>query len=181
METAFGWVGAIIDFFGSFIPRLVIVKATHGGVAFDCGHKIRKLPPGLHFYIPLISEVIVWPTKRQTTNLSVQTLVTSDNRVIAAGGIIVYEIPDVVSFLTTTYDGEDTIKDYALSAIKRVICSTSFDDLRAETSVDNKLTRVLRRDLNRFGVKVIKVTLSDMAPCIVLASWNGDTAKTIQV
>ena len=80
METAFAWLGEIMNWFGKWFPRLLIVRSTHAGVRFRHGKKPEALMPGLRVYWPLVTEVDIIPTARQTHNLPTQALMTSDGK-----------------------------------------------------------------------------------------------------
>lgn len=195
MEAALGWLGDIIRTFIRVFPHIILVRATHAGVKFACGTDIimithlngirfprfspfRFTKTGIHFYWPLVTECEVVPIKRQTTNLEAQYLCTADNKTIGVSGILVYEIADVVKLLVETYDYEDTIRDLALAAVKEVIIKYDFKYLQEEgQTIDKELTKKLREQLKRFGVKTIRVTLSDFSQCKVLGLWGvgGDT------
>ena len=45
MDKAFGWIGEIFQTLLKFLPWLVIVPATHGGVAFVRGHRVKEWRP----------------------------------------------------------------------------------------------------------------------------------------
>jgi hypothetical protein len=47
VEQVFGWIGQIFQTLLKLLPWLVIVPATHGGVAFVHGHRIKEWKPGL--------------------------------------------------------------------------------------------------------------------------------------
>lgn len=180
MDAALGWLGDIIRALLLVIPRLLIVRTTHAGVKFRYGSNVLELThengirgTGLHIYWPLVTECEIVPIKRQTTNLDAQYLDTADGRTVGVSGILVYEISDVVALLTKTYDYEDTIRDLALATIKTVVIGRSMEALRANSAdMDRELTRTLRSELRRFGVRTIRVTLSDIAPCRVLGHWG---------
>jgi regulator of protease activity HflC (stomatin/prohibitin superfamily) len=197
MESAFGWLGEIFNALLSLVPQIVLCRATHAGVKFQAGRTVRLLRPdngvpfpcikwwksfpylwfqrtGVHVYWPLVTETEIVPVKRQTTNLVNQYLCTSDGSTIGVGGIIVYEVSDVEKLLTECYDYEDTIQDLALAAIKKVVTSHSITDLqKGNGKVDKELTLELRKDLSRFGVRTVRVTLSDLAPCRMVGHWGS--------
>jgi len=180
MEAALGWLGDLIRAMLLIVPQLILVRATHAGVRFRHGCTVVELThqngvggTGLHIYWPLVTEYEVVPIKRQTTNLDAQYLCTKDGQTIGVGGILVYEIDNVVSLLTECYDYEDTIRDLALATVKSVIVQHDIDRLRTESKkIDQELTKDLRNQLRRFGVKTIRVTLSDLAPCRVVGHWG---------
>jgi regulator of protease activity HflC (stomatin/prohibitin superfamily) len=171
MEGAFAWVGAAVEWFGRFFPRWVIVETTAGAVKFIKGSRVVALGPGLHWYWPATTEFTVYPTARQAVNLRTQTITTTDDKTIAVGGLIVYEIVDIEAIVARTYDPEETIRDIALSAIHDVVCKCAWDDLKVAQrngELDRELRRETRKELDKYGVRILKTTLTDMAPCRVL-------------
>lgn len=190
MEAALGWLGDIIHFIIGLLPHIVIVRTTHAGVKFVMGDKVKVIThdngmpiltfrgirrTGIHFYWPLVTEYEQVPIKRQTTNLVQQYLVTSDGHTIGVSGIVVYRISNIRKLLTETWDHDDTIVDYSLAAIKEIICQNSLTYLMENgKEVDEVLTKKLRDELRQFGVKVIKATLSDLTPAIMIAQWGAN-------
>jgi regulator of protease activity HflC (stomatin/prohibitin superfamily) len=166
MESAFAWIGQLVDWVGQFFPRWVIIRATHGGVKFVRGSKIVPLAPGWHLYWPLTTELLTYPTARQAADLRTQTLMTTDGKTLVVGGLIVYEIKDIAAILAHTWDPEQTIKDIALSAIHDVLVRMSWLDIRCDQehgTLNLKLRKRVRRELDKFGVKVLKTTITDLA------------------
>jgi len=181
MDAALGWLGDIVRSILQFVPRLLIIPPTHEGVKWPCGGSPKLMTSGtgfwktgLHLYWPVVTAHVVIPVKRQTANLDYQYLVTSDDRAVGVGGILVYEVADTVALLNECTDHIDTIRDHALAAIKQVVTTNSYEFFRDDPAeADKKLTDQLRGDLKRFGVRTKKVTLSDFAPVRMLALWGG--------
>lgn len=171
MGGALEWISQIVGWVGQFIPRWVIVHTTHGAIKFVRGAKVVTLGAGWHLYWPLTTDFVTYPTARQAVDLRTQTFVTSDDRTIGVGGLIVYEIKDIAAILAHTFDPEVTIRDITASAIHDVCCRKTWDELKAgqrNGSLDRELRREASRGLERYGVKVLKTTLTDLAPCRVL-------------
>lgn len=169
--NALDWIGQIADWLGRFIPRWVIVETTHGAVKFVKGAQVVALGPGVHWFWPITTEFVAYPTARQATDLRAQTLCTTDDRSIVVGGMVVYEITDIEAIVARTYEPDDTIRDIALSAIHDVCCQKSWAELKdaqRKGDLDKELKREVAKELSRFGVKVLKTTLTDLAPCKVL-------------
>jgi regulator of protease activity HflC (stomatin/prohibitin superfamily) len=163
METAFGWIGRILEFFINLFPLLTIVKPTHAGIAFVRGNNVKVLHhdngwwfpnfklfswprprlwftrdywavrTGLHVTWPFWTEVVTYPIVRQTINLPPQTLMTRDMKSVVMSSIIIYEIVDIEKILVHTYEPETVIRDVAMAAIKRVVLSQDFDKLLRES------------------------------------------------
>jgi regulator of protease activity HflC (stomatin/prohibitin superfamily) len=108
---------------------------------------------------------------RQTVDLRAQTLCTTDDKSIVVGGMIVYEIYDIEAIVARTFEPDDTIKDISLSAIHDVCCQKSWDELKEAQrtgALNRELKKEAARELDKFGVKVLKTTLTDMALCRVI-------------
>lgn len=175
METAFGWLGQIVSTLLEFIPRMLIVRQTHAGVRFRFGSHVSPILPtngvrgtGIHVYWPIVTEVEIIPVKRQPTNLSAQRLMTADGVTVGVGGIIVYEVEDVVKVLTSSWAYDETIRDLGMAAIKHVVAANNFAFFSTDPQgADLALTTQLSQDLESIGIRVLRVTLSDFAPCFV--------------
>jgi regulator of protease activity HflC (stomatin/prohibitin superfamily) len=171
LDNALGWIGQVVEWIGRFITRGEIVNPVHGALKFVGGSKVVKLGPGIHWYWPARTEFHTYPVARQAVDLRAQTFVTEDDKTIAAGGLIVYEIEDLEAILAHTYDPDETIRDITLSAIHDVCCRLSWADLKSQQqrgTLDTKLRNEARRGLDGYGVRVLKVTLTDLAPCRVV-------------
>jgi regulator of protease activity HflC (stomatin/prohibitin superfamily) len=176
MESALAWIGHIASWIGQWIPRWIIVTTTHGAVKFVRGHTVVTCAPGVHWYWPVLTMFLVHPIARQTANLRSQTVMTSDERTIAVGGMIVYEIADIEKIIAHTFDPDETIKDIAVSSVHDVCCQLSWAEIREyqrNGQLDTKLKKEARRDLERYGVRVLKMTLTDLAQCRVLKVINS--------
>jgi regulator of protease activity HflC (stomatin/prohibitin superfamily) len=165
------WLDAFFQWFAAFFPRIVVVNTTEGGVKWRLGKEIHEVKPGILIYWPLITETKLYPIARQAVDLKIQTIVTRDDRTIAVGGMIVYDVRDVVALLTSTFEPDQTIKDITASAIHDAICPLSYEEVKEGTrtgTLDRSLKEEAKKQLAPYGVRVIKVTLTDMAPAMVV-------------
>lgn len=174
MDTAFAWIGYIVEWFGKWIPRLLIIRRTHAGVKFACGNLVKPMRPGLHVYWPLVTEVEVIPVARQTHNLITQVLMTSDKQSVVIGAVVIYEISNIVDALSNNWDLSDTISDVTQMAVVKIVSNWSLNDLQDELSgkVENELTIETRRRLKNFGITVERCGVSDFSTCRVYRVIN---------
>jgi regulator of protease activity HflC (stomatin/prohibitin superfamily) len=171
MENAFAWIGQTAEWVGRFFPHITIVPTTHGAVKFVKGKKVVPLGPGIYVYLPLTTQLVGYPTARQAVDLRPQTIVTKDDKTIAIGALIVYEIMDIAAILAHTYDPEETVRDIAMSGVHDVCCQYEWEDLKAAQrsgKLDTALRQEIRKGLEPYGVKLMKATLTDLAPCRVI-------------
>jgi len=168
---AFSWIGQFIEFLLGFFPRIILVRATHAGVKWKRGWKVRAIGPGIHFYWPLMTEVDIIVVARQTLNLPSQVLTTRDMQRVIVGTVIVYRIRDVVEAIgEKNWDVDTTIRDIAQAAIVDVIVKKEFNELYekiANGSVTEELTKECRKQLYKFGVSIERCSIIDCADCEV--------------
>jgi regulator of protease activity HflC (stomatin/prohibitin superfamily) len=181
VQGAFEWIGKLVDWIAQFFPRWIILTPVMGAVKFVRGSRAVALGAGIHWYWPATTTVESYPTARQTDNLPTQTLVTSDDKTIAISAMVVYEVEDIEKLLAHTYSAEKTIQDLCLSAIRRVCCKMTWDDLKTEDrrgTLDTKLKNAAKWELENYGIRVLGAVLTDLAPCRVLRLVQSTASDT---
>ncbi len=172
MEGALAWLGQIIEWIGRFIPRIVILDVRVAGVKFVRGGKVKVCPPGgLYFYWPIITTFDTYPAVRQVDDLRTQTFVTKDDKVIAAGGMIIYSVHNVEWALTKVHNVMRSVNDITLTCVHEICCRMDWETLKKEQrdgTLDTKLKNAAKSDLHEYGILVEKVMLTDLTPCRVL-------------
>lgn len=164
-----GWFSDLMQTFGNLFPRLTQINATHMAVKFTSG-RAKELPPGLHWYWPLVSEIIEIPVARQTVNLPTQALVTRDGKMVVVNGVVVYSIRSAYDAIVKNYDHEETLSDVAMTAIAEVVLGNTYEEMMEfirEGVLENELSKRARRRLKAFGFQVDRCALTDVTPCRV--------------
>lgn len=167
---ALDWIGQFFETLALFVPRRVIVRATHRAVKWRYGKHVFELTPGIHWYWPFVSEIENHPVARQTVSLPTQTLFTKDQKQIVVGAMLTYRISDIVLAIgERNFDFFETMRDTSQSAIVDVISTMTLEELQIgiETIVIERLTRRVRRHLRKYGISVLKCSLTDFATCRV--------------
>jgi len=181
METAFAWLGQIFEAVLKFVPRIVIVRATHAGVKWRMGAKVQAMPPGLHWYWPLTTDVEILVTARQTNNVPMQVLMTKDRVKLVAGTVVVFKIRDIVQAIgKNNWDVDTTVNDITQAALAGVIAESTFDELLTGLSsgdLNTKLTHTVRKELRQFGVFVSRCKLGNFADCRVYKLVTTEKAQ----
>ena len=171
MQGAFEWISWIAQWLGQFVPRKVILDTTMGGVKFVGGNVPKILGPGTHWYWPWHTMFQAYPTVRQTDELRSQTLTTADDKVIMVAGLITYEVFDLTPLLVETFDAATLVKERSLAGVHDACCRMSWEELKAEQrkgTLNTKLKNAVKRELQDYGVAVLEVSLTDLAPTRVL-------------
>ena len=167
----FEWLSNFIEWMVSALPHWKIVTVKMGGVKYVKGKPSAIRPGSIVFWWPVTTEIDLFPVVRQADDLRSQTLVTKDDKVIIVGGMIITEITDVQVFGTSSYDGSTTIVELALTAVHDVVARMTWEELKEEQrkgTLDTKLKNAAKAALTEYGVNVLKVMLTDMAPARVI-------------
>lgn len=171
MTEAFAWIGQIVEWFGQFIPRREIIEPTHAGVKYVGGSKVVELRPGVHWYWPFWTKFHTHPMVRQTVDLRSQAITTKDDKTIVVGGLVTFEVKDITALMVNTWNTDQTIRDVALTAIHDTLEKMDWRDIRKEQQLGvlKKLLKDnVRKEVEKFGVRVLKVGLTDLAPARVI-------------
>ena len=168
---ALAWIGQAAEWFGRFIPRWVILNPSEGAVKFVRGKRVVVLEAGIHWYWPAMTEFLSYPTARQSEKLQAQNMSTADVKTIIVGGMLVSKIDDLGKLLPCLHNAEEAMKDIALTAVHDVCSDMTWEALLAEHrkgTLDTKLRNAAQKQLAEYGVRVVKLMLTDLAPCRVL-------------
>lgn len=147
----------IISFWNDLAPYFVINEYQEGLILrFGKYHKSYK--SGIHWKIPFFDDVL--KTHIITTTLSTppQSLCTKDNFEIVIEAVVKYQIEDSKKFLLDIYDTQDGIQDITQAIIKEVVMEKSWEECK-DSDLDNLITKKVRSEVKKYGIKVEKVTL----------------------
>ena len=183
MESAFAWIGAIVQWFGQFIPRLTIVDTTQGWVKFVRGKNVRNGGPGLVWHWPLLTKIVVMATVRDSIAPPTQTITLSSGETVLVEAVIIYDIRDIEKLVAHTAEPFNTIADVATGAVHSVVeMVESYEALvkmgarqarRQNSDLNYKLIAEMREALEPYGVNVLDVFLQNKAKARVLRLVNS--------
>lgn len=174
MESALGWIGELIHWITNLIPRWAIVNKTHKGVAFVRGKHVREINPGMLFYWPFWTELLLYPVVRQSLNLPSQTLTTQDGYPVTISAVIIYKIDDIKVALAEQWDLSETIQDLSMAAVRETVSDTEFDSLMDNwRDVDTMLKEQINSTLKEYGVDIMDARITDFAQTKVVTLIGG--------
>lgn len=181
MESALGWLQSIFDTLLKLFPRLLIVRATHGGVKFVRGSKVVELKPGLHLYWPIVTEIETYCTVRQVIDLPTYTLTSKDGQSLIVSGVVVYEIIDIVTAMVSNYDIWTSIDNLSSISLRNVITNHTYDEImQNNVYIDKQFTTLARQRLKEFGIKVIFARITDLSKCKVINLVSPGAANAVK-
>ncbi len=170
MDKALGWIGEIFQTLLRLVPWLVIVPATHGGVAFVHGHRIKEWKPGLHWYWPVATTYKLIVTVRQTQMIQAKVGMTKDLETVVFCALVTYYVDDVVSAVAKIADLPSDVIERAQEAVFAVISDQTLQQIQNDRPAFNeRLTRAVADTLNGYGVRILQAKLTEFAPCRAFA------------
>ncbi len=182
MEAAFAWLGQVIEWFGRWIPRLTIVNTTHGWVKFVRGKHVRTGGPGLIVHWPLITELVIFPTARDSLKCEAQTVTLASGETVLVQAVVIYEVEDLVKLIAGTAEPSMTIVDQTAGAVASVLETIqSWEELRGlsvrqpryrDSELNARLKDAVSKALEPYGVKVLAVMLQNKAKARVYKLVN---------
>jgi regulator of protease activity HflC (stomatin/prohibitin superfamily) len=176
VEKAFGWIGEIFQSLLKLLPWLVIVPATHGGVAFVRGYRVKEWKPGLHWYWPVATTYKLMATVRQTQMIQSKVVMTKDLKTVIVGALVTYTVDDVVAAIARIADLPSDIMERSQGAILTVVSENTLEEIQSDRISFNKnVTERVSGVLNGYGVYILQAQLTEFAPCRAF-SINGHAA-----
>lgn len=145
------------------INPFFIVKEYQEALLLRFG-KFKKLcKPGFHMKLPFVEEYIYQYIVQTTQSLSAQSLITKDGKNIVVRAMVKYKVVDSRVYLLEVFDAADAITDVTQGVIKNIIMAKSFEEC-LDNELDNMITKKCKSEIKKFGVEVMQVTLTDIAP-----------------
>lgn len=154
----------------AWIPRVLIVRSTHGGVQWktkltddDAEPEVIELKPGLHWYWPLTSDIDLIVTARRPVDIPTMSLLTKDGKSVIVSAAVVFRINDVIKALgEKNWDVDSTLVDVTQSVIFNAVRSRTFAELLDQpTALLNELTENTKKGVSKFGILVESVLAKD--------------------
>lgn len=170
MDKALGWIGEIFQTLMRLFPWLVIVPATHEGVAFVWGRHVRRWGPGLHWYWPVATQYKTIAVVRQTQLIQSKVVMTKDLKTVIVGALVTYYVDDVVVALSQVADLPSDVMERSQGAIYDTIGKYTLEEIQADRSAfRDVLTERTGEALNGYGVQIIQAQMTEFAPTRALA------------
>lgn len=173
------------------------IPAESEGIVLRFGKYIKKVPPGLHFKLPLgIDSVIAVPIQRQlkqefgfatpdytnpdqvgTEPAKEKSMVTGDLNSVLAEWIVQYRISEPEKYLFAVRQPGQTLRDISESVMREVVGDRTVDEVITVGRQDIEITALnrMREMATRYhlGVSIDQVQLKNVNPPEpVQASFN---------
>lgn len=152
----------LISLIQQFIYELwpvFIIDEWEEAIVLRNGKYIKTVKPGLYFKMPFFDSVWKHATITQSIDIPPQSITTADNKNVVVKGIIRFTIVDIKAFLLTITQPQDVLTDTTGGMIRDIIEDTEWVNI---IEIDKKLTFEVGKFVKKWGIKVEKVTLTDL-------------------
>jgi len=152
----------LISLIQQFIYELwpvFIIDEWEEAIVLRNGKYIKTVKPGLYFKMPFFDSVWKHATITQSIDIPPQSITTADNKNVVVKGIIRFTIVDIKTFLLTITQPQDVLTDTTGGMIRDIIEDTEWVNI---IEIDKKLTFEVGKFVKKWGIKVEKVTLTDL-------------------
>lgn len=163
---------------GSLMSPLVIVHPWEGAGILRFGKYHRTVGPGFYFKRPLIEDVVHAETCQTTMRLPPQSLTTKDKIEVAISCIVRYQIVDLQRYICDIWDQKDVLGDVTMGAVGRTVREKTYQELM-EAIPEDDITEKVRKEVNRFGFQIKKVTVIDLCRAKSLRLIQAQTGKDL--
>ena len=156
--AALGWLGDLIKWIISFVPRYAIVRANQKAVRYVLGRAPTEVRPGVSWYWPWSTSIVVHYSNRDVLQLESMPLETKDGVKGEVGMVVRYRIVDVLAYEVDNFEPQANMAEVAQAGLRDIITEHSWEDLtvlaKDGTRFEQKLSRRMQETLAQFGVKV---------------------------
>jgi len=169
MSSLFQWFESIINWFGLFIPRRVIVKKTDRLIKFKWDGEVTEEMPGMRFYWPITTEIEEITVVRQPLNIKPFSLVTRDNFPVVVDATVVYKIVDAIQFMSENFDSYTAVSEAVSASLRNILSQKTFKEIQQSLDIDEELTTNAQEDTEDFGVEIYYCRLQNFTYCIPIS------------
>lgn len=163
-----GWLGDFVQWLFNWVPRYMIVQINERGVKYPRGKGAVELQPGVHFYVPNLTEVVKHHVSRCVLYVEPLSLETADEppKRVQVGAVLTYHVTDILTYEVDNYDADESMHEVAQGALQDIITNSKWKELQGQTGegtrLGNKLAGRMGKALEKFGVQVESCRPTDM-------------------
>ncbi len=130
------------------------------------GKYTRTLMPGLHFIFPVVDRIgAKMSLREQVLDIPSQEVITKDNAMIRADGVVFYQVMDAEKAAYQVNDLVRALENITMTNIRSVLGSMELDELLSRRDdINDRLLVIVNDASDPWGVKVTRVELKDITP-----------------
>ncbi len=156
----------VFAFVTSLVKTFRIVPQARVGIVQRLGNYHRTAESGLAVVIPFVDRMLpMLDLREQVVSFQPQPVITSDNVTINVTSVIYYQILDPKSSTYQVANLLPAMEQIAQTTLRNVMGSLTLDtSLTSRDEVNMRLRSVLDEVTEKWGVRITRVELKDIAP-----------------
>jgi len=151
-------IALIQQFINELIP-IFIIDEWEEAIVLRFGKYSKTYKPGVYFKLPFFDSVWKYTVITQSIDIPPQSVTTADNKNVIVKGIIRFTILDIKTFMLKITQPADVLTDTTGGMIREIIENTRWENI---IDIDKRLTSEVGKFVKKWGIKVEKVTLTDL-------------------
>lgn len=147
------------------IKSIVIVRPFERGIVERVGQYDRTLGAGLSVIVPFLENVYRVDMREALIDVPRQEVITKDNVNLTVDAIIYFKVMDPFRVMYNVAMFENAISKLAQTNLRNIIGDMVLDNILASRDkINMELRKTLDEITDRWGVRVTRVEIQDIAP-----------------
>ncbi|MBR2301761.1 MAG: SPFH/Band 7/PHB domain protein [Bacteroidaceae bacterium] len=148
------------------VTSVRVVRETEEVVTEFLGKHKRTLPAGIHILIPIFERVAKRVNlKEQILDAPPQPVITKDNVTMQVDSVVYYRVFDSTKFAYGATNPIDALANITATTLRNIVGELDLDGaLTSRELINAKMTEVIDRVTDEWGIKVTRVELRNIMP-----------------
>lgn len=144
------------------IVPFFLIEQYEMGVRLRFGKLVPgELQPGFHWKYPVVDKIFSSIVTTDTLNINPINVTTLDNKTIAVGAVLEFEINDIKKFIIDVNEARSNAHDICRGIMADYLSDCTYAECIEKKTI-RTISRLLTKKCEEMGIKVISLTFTDI-------------------